>query len=301
LKGVAGTVHVIDEQLISLSNLQRYILTTESDEGRIKVELGAQHFEESIIKVEPYPRDWKNYCAHLNHQIPEVIITALDSANDRITVQAALPKTILNGFTEEGLLGVSRHWNFLGEACLACMYLPSRPKLSRAMEVAQNLGIVNSERTVREYLYYNRDVDASLLKLISDANGIPMEQLSNFVGTPMSEFYSNFVCGGIFLKLKGDSKVEQKIEAPLAFQSAFAGILLASELFLWRAGYRKEAFANVTHFYPLLAINSTSNPYHHSLAKDVTGRCLCSDADFRSVYQTKWSAKDHAPVSIQSL
>jgi molybdopterin/thiamine biosynthesis adenylyltransferase len=301
LKGVAGTVHVIDEQLISLSNLQRYILTTESDEGRIKVELGAQHFEESIIKVEPYPRDWKNYCAHRNHQIPEVIITALDSANDRITVQAALPKTILNGFTEEGLLGVSRHWNFLGEACLACMYLPSRPKLSRAMEVAQNLGIVNSERTVREYLYYNRDVDASLLKLISDANGIPMEQLSNFVGTPMSEFYSNFVCGGIFLKLKGDSKVEQKIEAPLAFQSAFAGILLASELFLWRAGYRKEAFANVTHFYPLLAINSTSNPYHHSLAKDVTGRCLCSDADFRSVYQTKWSAKDHAPVSIQSL
>jgi len=92
------------------------------------------------------------------------------------------------------------------------------------------------------------------------------------------------------LTLKSGDKPTIRLEAPLAFQSSLAGILLASELYLWKAGYRTQDFPVMTHIYPLFPLNPESNPYHHGVTKDLTNRCICTDQDYRLVYSKKWGS-----------
>jgi hypothetical protein len=289
IKDVKGEIVLVDPEMISLSNLQRYVIAIENDEGLPKTDLANRIFSETKFTFEKKQDRWQNYVAKNKYWSNDFVLTALDSAKDRVAVQSSLPENILNGFTEEGLLGVSRHFDFLKAACISCMYMPTQKKISRSEEVAINLGIPQHEKQyVRNYIYFNSPVDENLLKLIGGANKIDFSELKRFVGTPMSEFYSKFVCGGILLKLKPDVQNSPKMEAPLVFQSVLAGILLVSELYLFKAGFRDKCFPNVTHIYPLIPLNSISNPYNHKLAKDQTGRCICTDDDYKAAFLHKW-------------
>jgi hypothetical protein len=154
--------------------------------------------------------------------------------------------------------------------------------------VANNLRLGDRELMVRDYFYYNKPLDDQLLQLLAASNHIDVAQLDKYKGLGLREFYSAAVCGGVLLALRNENSVTEQIEAPLAFQSAMAGILELSELVISRAKLRTEKFPNVTQFYPLLQVSSRINPYNHSLPKDDTGKCICNDADYRQAYLHKW-------------
>ncbi|MFX7902704.1 hypothetical protein ABTK34_19770, partial [Acinetobacter baumannii] len=68
---------------------------------------------------------WADYVHGRSKWTFERVAVALDTAEDRIALQASLPKWIVNAWTQDVDLGVSRH-NFAdGGACLACLYLPT--------------------------------------------------------------------------------------------------------------------------------------------------------------------------------
>jgi hypothetical protein len=107
----------------------------------------------------------------------------------------------------------------------------------------------------------------------------------------VQEFYSKVVCGGILMELRKDNGIVEQVEAPLAFQSAMAGILELAEAVINIAGLRKEKLPTKTQFYPLAPVKSGINPYNHSFPKDKSGRCICADKEFKEAYNRKWKKK----------
>lgn len=290
MRNCKGVLKVIDHQTVSLSNLQRYVCTDELSIGKVKSTLAKELLNDTLFITEPYNMKWAEYVTKANPEKIETVAVAVDSARDRIGIQSSLPSKIVNAFTENNISGITRHLNFGNTACLACGFVPEKKMKDYSQEVADNLGISNLENQVRHYIAYDFPVDDNLLTWISQANGIEMEHLSNFRGQRFSNFYSDAVCGGILLSLTDASHANLKMEAPLAFQSAAAGILLASEIVLLKLGLRQEEFPNSTHLYPLLKIKSTSNPYSTQLSRDSSGRCICSDQDFKLVYSRLWKS-----------
>jgi hypothetical protein len=172
--------------------------------------------------------------------------------------------------------------------------MPTEEKKSLAIEVGENLGIMQLgipeiEKVLGAYLYGNLGADDQLLRWIAQANAIEFSELEKFKGVPVLEFYSKIVCGGVLMELKKDGEKKVSIEAPLAFQSAMAGILEMAELVILKTGLRKKPMQNVTQFYPLSPVRAGINPNSFSFAKDGTGRCICNDEDFKNAYKKKWN------------
>lgn len=285
---VNGSINIIEPQTLSLSNLQRYILAEERHIGKSKLEIAKEFLKPLKLGYFLTDGDWGQYLNTAHNWKNEITIVAIDNAQDRIGIQASLPKVIINGYTENNVLGISRHNNFVNETCVVCTYMPAGKRKSHSQEVADNLNLPHLERQIRDYIFYNKEADDQLLDWVAQANAIDFMKLEKFRGVPVQEFYANVVCGGMLMELRDGDRVVEHIEAPLAFQSAMAGILEFSELLILKLGLRKDSMPNKTQFYPLQSVKSGVNPYNHSFPKDNSGRCICSDQDFISAYKSKW-------------
>jgi hypothetical protein len=289
LPGVKGELIAIDHQKIALSNIQRYVQVLESDQNIQKIIISKRSIKNSLINATHFIKKWDQYISESKDYNNEVIITALDTAKDRIAVQSSLPKYLFNGYTDDGMLGVARHLNLLNEACLNCMYTPKGPRPNISEVIAQDLNI--PEISIRNLIYLNKAVDINLLSAVAISNKIDVKEIIKFKGTSILDFYSEFICGGILLKIQGAaSSSSQTIEAPLAFQSSLAGILLITDLYLFRCN--NHPIYNRSHYNPLVPIKKGINFTHHNIEKDNSGNCICSDPIYRQVYQNKWFNND---------
>ncbi|HMJ69744.1 MAG TPA: E2 ligase fold family C protein [Cyclobacteriaceae bacterium] len=293
-----GTLDLIDHESISLSNLQRYVLFGESDEGSLKVEKAKLHFNNPNLLINAFDVKWSAYLNKTQNWNNLQVAVAIDNKKDRIAIQSSLPFKIFNAYTEENLIGVATHADFVNAACLACGYIPNQKERNYTEEVAVNCNIPNHANFVKDYLNLNLPVDArynnntvSMLDVISTANAIPREALIQFHGKRIEQFYSEFICGGISMSLStiGQEKVSN-VDAPLAFQSAMAGILLAARIVGDALGLNKS-FKQQSHIYPLNPI-AEFNPYNHNLQKDTTGSCICADQVFIERYKSKWPVNE---------
>lgn len=296
MPSLSAEIDLIDHETISLSNLQRYVLFAEDDEREFKVEKAKAFFKQRNVKVNAYNLKWAGYLNITGNWMVEKVAVAIDNKKDRIAIQSALPRSIYNAYTEENLIGIASHTNFIKAPCLACGYIPSDKERNFTEEVAQNCNIPNHSNFVKDYLNLNISVESiynnntvSLLDVISTTNGIDRKQLNQFHGKTISEFYSEFVCGGISLSLSTvNHQVMSNVDAPLAFQSAMAGILLACRIVTDAASLSRESLKQQTHIHPLNTFNRF-NPFHHNLQKDNSGKCLCSDSTFIERYKAKWA------------
>lgn len=293
--GVSGTIQVIDHETVSLSNLQRYILLSEDDIDKPKVELAPKFFSKSKLNIIPFQKSWADFLASSGNWKVQNVAVAIDNKKDRVSIQSSLPEKIFNAYTEENLIGIAEHADFVNAPCLACGYIPVQKERNYTEEVAANCNIPQHVNFVKDYLNLNISVDStynnmttSLLDVIATANSIERSQLNQFNGKNVQQFYSEFVCGGISMSLsKVDSAIATNVDAPLAFQSAMAGILLASRVVIDASALAAKGSKQQTHFYPLNRFDKY-NPFNHNLQKDFTGRCLCADRDFIDVYKKKW-------------
>lgn len=274
-----GYIHIIDPEKLELSNLQRYVLATQDDVDEDKVRLCSRYGISGVFK--PFKGTWSDFLViRQNWNLPLVAL-AVDSAEDRIAVQSSLPNTILNAWTQPFDLGISRHYNFLEQPCVACLYPPKTELQSKSELIAGALGLSDKEILIREIIYNNSPLDENWIKEIAAAKGVSFDELKPFIGMPISVFYTKVLCGGIITT----NKHNQQMETPMVFQSALAGILLASELVLHVCGLRKNNIEIMTRIDLLKPLAEYLN---EPLAKKQNVTCICNDEDFRMAYNTKY-------------
>ncbi len=284
---LTGALHLIDYECAELGNLQRYVLTTQTNQTAPKVEIAAASLLRGDLVVHPHQQRWAEYLNEKGNWNLPCVAVAVDTAEDRMAVQASLPKWLINAWTGgHGDVGVSRH-GFIGEhACLVCLYYPRNKQVSEDVRVAQEIGLPDAVVEIRRYLYTNAGMSRELLERIATATNVLIDSLLEFEGQPLRAFYSRAICGGMILALGGHTHLNASTEVPMAFQSALAGVMLAAEL-VAHANQLKQAPPPVTTRINLL---QPLAPFL-SLAegKEPSGKCICQDDDYVRAYNKKYA------------
>ena len=288
---LAGQIHLVDPQVVKLSNLQRYVLCARSDEEGIKVDIVAKEFLGALQAVS-HQGTWASFLGANGYKW-ERILVALDSAHDRRAVQGSLPRWIANAWTQVGDLGVSSH-SFLGHnACLACLYLPTQKSKSEDQIVAEGLKIPQFRDQVRLRLGSGQATGKELCDAVATAWGIPAKTLEPYLDRPIRDLWVEGVCGGAVIPLGETGHTPRELQVPLAFQSALAGVLLAAETVrdvLTDGARRRTLVRRMDVLRPL------GDPSPQRALKAGTGSCICEDHDFIAAYRAKYETEAESPT-----
>ena len=292
---LTGHIHLVDPQVVDLSNLQRYVLCTRNDEDGIKVDIVGKAFR-GALQALPHKGTWASFLGANGYKWERVLV-ALDSAHDRRAVQASLPRWIANAWTQVGDLGVSSH-SFCGQdACLACLYLPTQKSKSQDQIVAEGLKIPQFQNKVRVLLGSGEATGKELCGAVATAWGIPTKTLEPYAGRSIRELWVEGICGGGIIPLGKAGHTPGELHVPLAFQSALAGMLLAAETVrdVLTAGVQRKT---VVRRVDVLRRLGDSSP--QPALKAGTGRCICEDRDFVATYRTKYGAEAKRHLGVDS-
>lgn len=282
-----GQISLIDNQPVSISNLQRYLLMKQEHITFSKVGIISEIFQAKAgIVIQPYPSRWQEVVGTLSIDQLRLLVTALDTGIDRLLVQSTLPEKIINAWTSPECLGVSRHLDFSNEVCLACLYMPTVKVKSESEKIAAALNMPEREDFIRHYLAKNVPIDEQFIVTVSHIGGIDQAKLRQYMNQPVCILYSEGICGGGIVTLNPNSQVPQDMEVPLAHESAMAGILLAAEVIIESLQIRTKPIEALT------KINLMRPLHEHLLEKEgkhYSGKCLCQDKIIQKRYSEKWS------------
>lgn len=299
---VTGSLAVVDPQVIEVSNLQRYVLSMDEDVGKSKCALVADVLQGSKIDVTTIEHSW-GYDYEMTRNAQDVCV-AVDSAEARIGIQAALPRRIYNAWTQPADIGWSRHERFGQEPCLACLYIPYGPRPSLHQLIGR--AIRQNEIRVLGYLLFKQPVEKPLE--IEQLNALRPQpstsELTQWVsrsiledlteqfrideatwsGRLISDLYREGICGGAIVTDQ-TAEVPQEMAVPLAHQSSTAGIMLAAQLIIANC----PELAALRDSTPEGRVNVLV-PLSQVLGRprERTPGCLCDDQDFVSRYHEKW-------------
>lgn len=282
---VKGRLDLVDHEEVDSTNIQRYVCAVYSDRGKPKTELGNEIIasRRSLI-VTPRKMRWQEYVRTIEFK-SGLIGVALDSKGDRIDVQSSLPRVIVNSWTQNGQVGISRHGFSNGKACLACLYIPEGDAPNEDELVALAIGIdpkIKSELLeVRRRLQLNVPCEEEYLNQIALRLNIDPASLNRFAGRPLHELYQKGICATATLVGKGDSP--EQFETPMPHQSALAGIILAANLLAAASPEETEGHKVTTRADLLHHLGTT---WHYDEAP--RAKCICQDKDYREVYREKY-------------
>ncbi|SHF40088.1 E2 ligase fold family C protein [Flavisolibacter ginsengisoli] len=284
LPTLKGFLNLIDDQEVSLTNLQRYALMEQEHVRKSKVvELEKMFTRFPNLTVNPFLNKWQEIIATLRPNDLELMAVALDSKEQRLLIQSTLPKKIINAWTSQQDIGVSRHFNFAENVCLACLYIPKQKQKSESVKIAESLKL--PEELVRNYIANSIMVDEGFIFMVAKSLSIPVDQLRSLIGKPVQVFYSEGICGERIIRSSSASG-HQDLEVPLAHESFLAGILAAAEIIIESAQLRLNKIE------PLTKINLLM-PLHNFLKEDeeknLQARCICTEPIFVKRFKTKWS------------
>lgn len=302
---VTGTIVVIDPEDVSLSNLQRYVLTSDTDVGVSKCGV-VERVLKNKLDIVSVCASWSADLAQAANA--EVICAGVDSEDARIALQASLPRRIYNAWTQPDDVGWSRHERFGVEPCAACLYWPTRRRPSYHEQVAR--AIQQHELRVLGYLGGRVPIDLplqagqvprlaekplppeastwterSLLDDLAGTLGVSRDELEIWKGHSLRDLYHEGVCGGALVRSRA-TEVPVEMAVPLAHQSVLAGIMLATQLLVAaRPELRAHRNPAIESRLDLLA----GLPQVTGRPRQRTPDCLCSDDDFVERYHAKWS------------
>ncbi len=286
--GLSGNLHLVDHEKVDLTNLQRYVLATMADVDASKVALAEGFLRGTGLETHPRPERWGAYLAARDAWKLETVAVAVDSAEDRVGIQAVLPRWVVNAWTQPEDLGVSRH-SFDGDhACLACLYLPEGEQKSEATLVAEAVGLPNEWQHVGERLLKDVPTERPFLERIAVAKGLALERLLPFEGRSLRALYVEGWCGRAVIGFDAEEGKVARAEVPMAFQSALAGVMLAAELVARTTGL-KDAPPPVETRINLL--QPLAEALSFPIAKDTRERCICQDEDFVRAYRAKYQSQ----------
>ena len=297
-----GKIVVVDHEVVALSNLQRYVLSSMNDVDRPKVEVAHGFLQGAGIRCDPIARRWEDVFAEEGHCRVGLTVLALDSAADRVTVQAGLPRVIVNGWTQQTDVGVSVHDSFGAGPCVSCLYPPTRgahpyERIAQALNLNayKVLAYVESGTPISEPLDPNHVAafaappapkvipsDIAAVSLLSDlAARVPEEVLIRWSGSTVSQLYSEGFCGGALLQYAADATAVGHV--PLAHQSALGGMMMMASVLKQVAGVPQPTETRIDLLGPGV-------PFDPPVARRES--CLCADEIYRDHFIEKWANTD---------
>ena len=283
-----GSLYLVDDQSIDLSNLQRYVMSSQDAVTKVKVQAAAEILTTNTFAPVSFKGTWKQFAASPYSKLVKTIALALDNVENRINAQGLLPKKIINAWTGAGSLGVSRHYDFLKQPCVCCLYMPVGEQKSKSLLITEALGLDPSMEptVVRDYLANQKPIDGELIQLIVAHTSIQEPLLRQYEGRQLDIFYQEAICGGIVMQANGVHQAEQHLaEVPLVQESVLAGLFLAAELVIDAAELRNEVLPSLSKINLMAPISAyVLEPE----GKHVSGRCICQDPIFQKVYIDKW-------------
>lgn len=299
--GLHGALVLVDGERVELSNLQRYVLTTQEHAASttLKVELaqsvldaGLAQRSGSALTVLPHPLIWGEYLRQRAAYRFERVATAFDTIDARLAVQAALPRRIVNAWTQQGDLGVSRHYSFGHAPCMGCVYPRTPGGRSEAELVAEAMMVPEPAFEIRELLYSGSPVTEDFIRGVAGRRGVASnddsERLLKFAGRPLREFHQEVFCGGLMMQIGGRADGSPvRAEAPIAFQSALAGVMLAAEIVIDAGGLR-ESGRDAPPTRTVIDLLRPLSVYEPQFSRRQDGHCLCEDADYLEVFNAKY-------------
>ena len=283
-RAVRGVAWLIDDETVELSNLQRYVLTRNVDEGRSKPDLATEALRGTGIESRPRAVRLETFAEGYptGFSIPTICVST-DDVPARRAAQALLPRTVLNGFTGDRSLGTSWHRFSDDAACLACLYHPDRAGQDHTQIVGERLGLGRQRASV---LWATRaplpDQD---LRTIADHLGASFADLAQWRGRALQALYADVVCGSVALDMRGIGRLET---VPLAHQSALAGVLMAAEL-VKRSHPELEPVSQperLVSWDDVLRPPPLAGRWAHRRSR--APGCFCADRDYQAVYRRKW-------------
>lgn len=300
-----GTITVIDPETIALSNLQRYVLSFDADEGVSKCAIVERELSGTRLQVVAVEAPWSIDLADTSDA--QTVCAAVDSDDLRIALQAALPQKVYNAWTQPDDIGWSRHEQFGVEPCVACLYWPTRPRPNYHELVARALR--QPELRVLAHLASKAPVDIplkreqipilaaypmpaeavewssrSLLEDVAAALGIDESDVAAWKGRALQDLYREGICAGALIR-KQVSEVPVEMAVPLAHQSVLAGIMLAAQLVV---AARPELLAHRPQAVESRLDLLSPLPQIAFRPRQLTPGCVCSDADFVDHFRKKW-------------
>jgi hypothetical protein len=288
----AGTLHLVDGETLDLANLQRYVLGTMSDVGKVKTDIAAKVLEPSRLVPVQHVEHLENLSLS-GADCPAITCISIDNIDGRRAAQALLPRLIINGWTGENSLGVSWHEFSRNAACLACLYHPRGQGLSATQQAARAFGL--TEQRAVDLWVSKSPLSSEELQQAAVILGTTAAALDEFKDRPLPELYTTVVCGGVSLDLSGLGSLEV---VPLAHQSALAGVLMAAEL-IKRSDPQLTALSQSE---PLVSWEDVLRgpPPLWTRPRAREKGCICSDPIYQDVYQTKWAQTESATENHQA-
>jgi hypothetical protein len=313
VSGARGTMVAVDHETLTLSNLQRYVLGRDSDVGAVKVKLLKKRLASAELEVIAQRSKWE--VGRASKRVPSLV--AVDSGAARIELQASLPGPIYNAWTQPADVGFSRHEEFGVEPCLACLHWPTQAGPSRH----EQIGTALDQHPARCLAYPVQRVipvgmalppgalqalpdlpnppeaiewtQRPILDDIAGAAGIDPSELAAWKDRSLADLYQEGICGGAVLDL-GVGEAPREALVPLAHQSAFAGIMLATQLLAANDPALSTARPpQIEGRYDLLS----AGPQVLAMPRARTPGCLCYDDVFRAVYAEKFSRSEESESS----
>jgi hypothetical protein len=280
-KQTQGTLHLLDHETITLSNLQRYVLATSEDVARVKVELAASIMRGTAFDIKTYQSTLEDLILPLGSVQPPTTCVSVDNVAGRRVAQALLPKLVVNGWTGDAALGTSWHEFARDTACLACLYQPQGQGLSATQQAARALGL--SEERASMLWVTRASLSEDELTAAAKMLGIEAATLEPWRDKALGDLYTDVVCGAVPLNVGAAGRVEV---VPLAHQSALAGILMAAEL-LKRT---QPALSSISQRETLISwddvLRAAPRSWKQPRPREIG--CICGDSVYQSVYRTKW-------------
>lgn len=276
-----GHVWLVDAEDLTLLNLQRYVLGTDADVSRPKVQLAKQALLKTDLIVEAWQTSYESFAdAGKVRNIPTICVS-VDNIETRRAAQALLPKLIVNGWTGDRALGASWHVLSRNAACLACLYQPHGQGPSATEQAARALGLPLERATL--LWITQQSVSDDDLTAVAQHLGLEKSTLESWRGRPLGDLYTDVVCGAVPLDVVGVGRLET---VPLAHQSSLAGILMAAEL----VKRTQPRLASLSQAEPLVAWDDVlrAPPTLWSKPRPREPGCICADMDYQEEYRCKW-------------
>ncbi len=283
LSHVAGSIDLVDPQTVSLGNLQRYLGTSVSDaeSSTHKVKLAGLRLTKVWQNVGLHVVDWAGYRLARRGD-PELVLSALDSAQDRRQLQLALPRAIINAWTRVSECGITTHVFDSDRQCLQCTYLPRTPggASSDMQQIIAELGL-DPIRVV--HLLAGAPLTTPDLRAIESRRGLSSGALERWRGESVRPLFGH-LCG--MAEVRGG--VTENYVVPLPHVSAFAGTLLAAQFVHLASGHELESRP-----IELSVLRGPGDAWLQAPALKTShpAPCICKDEIYLARFRDKWASR----------